>query len=93
MHPSQKILALKAGRTLQIFNIDTKQKVKSHVNDADVVFCKWVSDTTIGMVTDSSVLHWTIADQTSPPQKNSSVTLPSTVPRSSTTVSLQTRSG
>ncbi|KAF7309605.1 Clathrin heavy chain [Mycena indigotica] len=69
MHPSQKILALKAGRTLQIFNIDTKQKVKSHVNDADVVFWKWVSDTTIGMVTESSVFHWTIADQTSPPQK------------------------
>ncbi|KAJ7636025.1 hypothetical protein DFH06DRAFT_1219759 [Mycena polygramma] len=69
MHPTQKILALKAGRTLQIFNIDTKQKVKSHVNDADVVFWKWVSDTTIGMVTESSVFHWTIADQTSPPQK------------------------
>ncbi|KAJ7453943.1 hypothetical protein B0H11DRAFT_264777 [Mycena galericulata] len=69
MHPTQKILALKAGRTLQIFNIDTKQKVKSHVNDADVVFWKWVSDTTIGMATESSVFHWSIADQTSPPQK------------------------
>ncbi|KAJ7061039.1 armadillo-type protein [Mycena amicta] len=69
MHPTQKILALKAGRTLPIFNIDTKQKVKSHVNDTDIVFWKWVSDTTIGMVTESSVFHWTIADQTSPPQK------------------------
>ncbi|CAK5273880.1 unnamed protein product [Mycena citricolor] len=69
MHPHQKILALKAGRTLQIFNIDTKQKVKSHVNDTDIVFWKWVSDTTIGMVTESSVFHWTIADPTSPPQK------------------------
>jgi hypothetical protein len=45
-----------AGRTLQIFNIETKQKVKSHVNDAeDVVFWKWVSETTIGMVTERSV--------------------------------------
>ncbi|KAJ7074901.1 hypothetical protein B0H15DRAFT_868488 [Mycena belliarum] len=69
MHPTQKILALKAGRTLQIFNIETKQKVKSHVNDVDIAFWKWVSDTTIGMVTESSVFHWTIADQTSPPQK------------------------
>jgi clathrin heavy chain len=34
-----------------------------------VVFWKWVSDTTIGMVTESSVFHWTIADQISPPQK------------------------
>ncbi|KAJ6625007.1 clathrin heavy chain 1 [Mycena sp. CBHHK59/15] len=69
MHPTQKILALKAQRTLQIFNIDTKQKVKSHVNNEDIVFWKWVSETTIGMVTESSVYHWTIADQTSPPQK------------------------
>ncbi|KAL1731173.1 hypothetical protein EV714DRAFT_249463 [Schizophyllum commune] len=69
MHPHQKILALKAQRTLQIFNIETKQKVKSHVSNEDIVFWKWVSDTTIGMVTETSVYHWTIADSTSPPQK------------------------
>ncbi|OSX64178.1 hypothetical protein POSPLADRAFT_1065482 [Postia placenta MAD-698-R-SB12] len=69
MHPQQKILALKAGRTLQIFNLETKQKVKSHVNNEDVVFWKWISDTTIGLVTETSVYHWTMADTTSPPQK------------------------
>ncbi|KAJ3481158.1 hypothetical protein NLI96_g7849 [Meripilus lineatus] len=69
MHPHQKILALKAGRTLQIFNIEAKQKVKSHVNDSDIVFWKWISDTTIGLVTDTAVYHWSISDQTSPPQK------------------------
>lgn len=58
-----------AGRTLQIFNIETKQKVKSHVNDADVVFWKWISDTTIGLVTDTAVYHWSISDSTSPPAK------------------------
>ncbi|KZT09895.1 clathrin heavy chain 1 [Laetiporus sulphureus 93-53] len=69
MHPHQKILALKAGRTLQIFNLETKQKVKSHVNNEDVVFWKWISDSTIGMVTDSAVYHWSMTDATSPPQK------------------------
>ncbi|KAI5123544.1 hypothetical protein M0805_006703 [Coniferiporia weirii] len=69
MHPHKKILALKSGRTLQIFNIETKQKVKSHVNNEDIVFWKWVSETVIGMVTDTAVYHWTIADQTSPPHK------------------------
>jgi clathrin heavy chain len=69
MHPSQKILALKAGRTLQIFNIETKQKVKSHNNNEDVVFWKWVSNTTVGIVTETSVFHWSIADSSSPPQK------------------------
>ncbi|OJA13783.1 hypothetical protein AZE42_12645, partial [Rhizopogon vesiculosus] len=58
-----------AARTLKIFNIETKQIVKSHVNTEVVVFWKWVSDTTIGMVTDTTMYHWTIADQTSPPQK------------------------
>jgi clathrin heavy chain len=59
-----------AAHTLQIFNIETKQKVKSHVNAEDVVFWKWVSDTTIGMVTDTAVYHWTIiADRTSSPHR------------------------
>ncbi|KAK2465631.1 hypothetical protein APHAL10511_002175 [Amanita phalloides] len=66
MHPKQKILALKAGRTLQVFNIESKQKVKSHVSNEDVVFWKWASDTTIGLVTETAVYHWSISDQTSP---------------------------
>lgn len=35
----------------------------------DVIFWRWTSDSTIGLVTDTSVYHWTINDQTSPPQK------------------------
>ena len=58
-----------AGRTLQVFNIESKQKVKSHVNNEDVTFWKWISDTTIGMVTETAVYHWSISDQSSPPQK------------------------
>ncbi|KIJ55342.1 hypothetical protein M422DRAFT_219983 [Sphaerobolus stellatus SS14] len=69
MHPKEKILALKAQRQLQVFNIQTKTKVKSHIMNEDIIFWKWVSDTIIGLVTESSVYHWTIADETSPPQK------------------------
>jgi clathrin heavy chain len=43
--------------------------VKSHVSDEDIVFWKWISNTTIGIVTESSVYHWVIGDTTSPPQK------------------------
>lgn len=39
------------------------------MNNEDVVFWKWISDTTIGLVTETSVYHWTMADTTSPPQK------------------------
>ncbi|KAI0716028.1 clathrin heavy chain 1 [Cerioporus squamosus] len=69
MHPHQKILALRAGRTLQVFNIETKQKVKSHVNNEDIVFWKWTNDSTLGLVTETAVYHWSISDATSPPQK------------------------
>jgi len=58
-----------AQRQLQVFNIETKTKVKSHLNNEDVVFWKWISDTTIGLVTDTAVFHWTISDATSPPTK------------------------
>lgn len=58
-----------ANRTLQIFNIDTKQKVKSHENNENVVFWKWISESALGIVTDTSVFHWNINDTTSPPQK------------------------
>ncbi len=54
---------------MQVFNIETKQKVKSHVNNEDVVFWKWISDTTLGLVTETAVFHWTVSDATSPPQK------------------------
>ncbi|KIY69192.1 clathrin heavy chain 1, partial [Cylindrobasidium torrendii FP15055 ss-10] len=69
MHPHQKILALKAARTLQIFNIETKQKVKSHMSSEDVVYWTFINDNTIGIVTDSSVHHWLVNDTTTPPQK------------------------
>ena len=56
----------KKYKSLQIFNIETKQKVKSHVNNEDIVFWKWITDTTLGMVTDTAVYHWSIADTTTP---------------------------
>jgi clathrin heavy chain len=43
--------------------------VKLHANNADIVFWKWVSDTTIGTVTDTSVFRWAVSGRASPPQK------------------------
>lgn len=60
---------LAAARTLQLFNIETKQKMKSHVNNEDIVFWKWVSENTIGIVTETAVYHWSVLDATAPPQK------------------------
>ena len=66
MNPIQKIIALKSGRQLQIFNIEAKAKVKSHVMTEDVTFWKWVNNTTIGMVTEGSVYHWSMEGESAP---------------------------
>jgi clathrin heavy chain len=63
------IVTVTAARQLQVFNIDTKTKVKSHMSSEDVIFWKWISNTTIGLVTETAVYHWSIADSASPPQK------------------------
>lgn len=68
--PSTKTLALKAsaaadgGDNLQVFNLDTKQKVKSFVNPVKVQFWTWLDDKTIAIVTDSAVFHWSMEVRT-----------------------------
>lgn len=52
-----------------MFNIETKTKVKSTSTSEEVTFWKWISNTTIGFVTETAVYHWSITDATSPPQK------------------------
>lgn len=60
------IIALKAQRTLQIFNLETKEKLKSHAMHEEVVFWKWISEKSLGLVTDTSVYHWDITDPNQP---------------------------
>ncbi|KAI9053648.1 hypothetical protein LZ554_002602 [Drepanopeziza brunnea f. sp. 'monogermtubi'] len=63
MHWTKQIIALKAqSRTLQIFDLGQKQKLKSATMNEDVVFWKWFSETTLGLVTDTTVYHWDIFD-------------------------------
>ncbi|KAI9172885.1 Clathrin heavy chain [Blastocladiella emersonii ATCC 22665] len=65
MHPSTKVIALKAGRQLQVFNLEAKAKVSATTTADDVVFWKWISPTKLGLVTDTAVYHWAVdvADQ------------------------------
>jgi clathrin heavy chain len=65
MHWTREILALKAqGRTVQVFDLPGKQKLKSTVMNEDIVFWKWYSDSSLGLVTESAVFHWNIFDPT-----------------------------
>ncbi|KAI0383970.1 clathrin heavy chain [Hypomontagnella monticulosa] len=63
MHWTKQIIALRAqSRTLQIFDLEKKTKLKSATMNEDVVFWKWVSESTLGLVTETSVFHWDIND-------------------------------
>ncbi|KAB8301991.1 hypothetical protein EYC80_005444 [Monilinia laxa] len=63
MHWSKQVIALKAqSRTLQIFDLGAKAKLKSATMNEDVVFWKWFSETSLGLVTDTTVYHWDVFD-------------------------------
>ena len=46
------------GKTLQIFNIEMKSKMKAHTMTEEVIFWKWISVNIIGLVTDAACYHW-----------------------------------
>jgi len=76
MNPASKVIALKgkagsegtaaAQKTLQIFNIEMKSKMKAHMMTDDVIFWKWISPNTLALVTESSVYHWSMEGDSQP---------------------------
>ncbi|XP_033748693.1 clathrin heavy chain 1 isoform X2 [Pecten maximus] len=66
MNPASKVIALKAGKTLQIFNIEMKSKMKSHTMTDDVIFWKWISVNTVALVTETCVYHWSMEGDSQP---------------------------
>lgn len=68
MCPDKKVIALRAaspagtpGDALQVFNLDTKTKLKAFSIAETVEFWKWVSPTMLGLVTPTAVYHWDVA--------------------------------
>lgn len=49
-----------AGKTLQIFNIEMKSKMKAHTMTEDVIFWKWISVNTVALVTETAAYHWSM---------------------------------
>ncbi|XP_019869256.2 clathrin heavy chain [Aethina tumida] len=72
MNPASKVIALKgkagaeALKTLQIFNIEMKSKMKAHTMTDDVIFWKWISPNTLALVTETSVFHWSMEGDSTP---------------------------
>jgi len=68
MHPTDNTLALKAGQTLQVFDIQQKKRLQQYNMTDTVIFWKWITSKIIALVTKTSVYHWEI-DGSSPPKK------------------------
>jgi WD40 repeat protein len=66
INPVAKVIALKNGASIQIFDLELNVVIKSHDMPEPVAFWKWVSPTVIGIVSSNAVLHWTY-DGDSPP--------------------------
>ncbi len=49
-----------AAKTLQIFNLETKSKVKACTITEDVLYWRWISNTVVALVTDTAVFHWSM---------------------------------
>ena len=69
MNPTSQVIALRGGQNLQIFDIQAKQKLKSHKlgDDEKVAFWRWISPNTIAIVTSTSVFHWDMQGGSSSP--------------------------
>lgn len=55
-----------AGKTLHVFNIEMKSKMKSHVMAEEMIFWKWVSVNTVALVTETTVYHWNMEGDPQP---------------------------
>eukprot|EP00210_Caulerpa_lentillifera_P001245 g1201.t1 len=67
MNPDKNVIALKAGaqptgggNSLQVFDLETKTKLKAFAMNENVVFWRWISSKKLGMVTMTGVYHWDI---------------------------------
>jgi len=72
MNTVDNIIALKgktegqAGHFIQVFNLDTKEKLGAHHVPENVVFWRWLEPRLLALVTDRSVYHWKLVGTTVP---------------------------
>ena len=74
MHPTQNIMAVRAKNgqnniMIQVYNLDTKQKLKDINLNYEITFWKWLNQKTIGLVSPTSVFTLDISEMNSPARK------------------------
>ncbi|GMH83342.1 hypothetical protein TrST_g4351 [Triparma strigata] len=66
MNPVSKIIALRAGQTLQIFNLELKARMKNYNMTEPVTFWRWATPSIVALITATAVYHWSIEGDSAP---------------------------
>uniref|UniRef100_A0A7S4QZJ1 Clathrin heavy chain n=1 Tax=Alexandrium monilatum TaxID=311494 RepID=A0A7S4QZJ1_9DINO len=75
MNPKDNIMALKAsaegqpGHFVQVFNLDTKEKLGVFQASESLVFWRWLSPRMLALVGEKDVYHWNLETPNSAPEK------------------------
>mmetsp|Transcript_30328 Transcript_30328/g.70760 ORF Transcript_30328/g.70760 Transcript_30328/m.70760 type:complete len:1710 (-) Transcript_30328:179-5308(-) len=75
MNPKDNIIALKgstegqAGQFVQVFNLDTKEKLGVFQAPTNIVFWRWLTPRLLALVLEQDVMHWNLETANSTPQK------------------------
>lgn len=51
---------------LQIFNLELKNRLKNHTISEPIVFWRWITPTSIALVTATAVFHWSMEGDSAP---------------------------
>lgn len=63
MHPDQMVISVRANGTIvQIFNLQTKTKLKSFTLDEPVIFWKWLNNNVLGLVSARNIYTLDVFD-------------------------------
>lgn len=66
MHPSSKVIGLRAGNKLVIRNLEMQSDMKKVAMTGNVVFWRWLNQNTVAVVTDTAVYHWSMNGDAAP---------------------------
>ena len=68
MNPVSRVIALRKGTQLQVFNLDMKTKMASFKlpDSAQVSYWTWIDNKTIAIVTQAGIFHWSIEGESTP---------------------------
>ncbi|GAB6030120.1 Clathrin heavy chain 2 [Chamberlinius hualienensis] len=68
MNPEKPIVAVKAGKEFQVFNLDNRELIVSNKMSEKAVYWRWINSSVIAIVTGTSAYHWDLTKTNSQPE-------------------------